>query len=252
MTRRRLFPVLLLSLALTAAACDDSSQSGNGGDGGGTGGPPGSVPANVFPGIWPLASQAEVDAYTAAGETKYSDPVETARAFADDYVGMDDPVTIGSASTTKDAQEVKVGFRNGEGGTPLPDPKATMSVFLKGVGAGGGAPFTVVSARSPEIVVSSPADFATITPPVRVAGAASAFEGNVEVEVREDGQVSGKALGVGNVSGSGDAQLGPFDNNIFFKVPTKPAGAVVLFERSAASGQGILRATAVRVVFGAA
>ena len=247
MTRRRLLPVLLLTVALVGAACSDSSKSGDGKSA--AVGPPASAPANVFPGIWPLASQADVDAYAAAGETKYTDPVETARAFAAEYVGMTDPVTIGPASANQGAQEVKVGFRSGEGGTPLPDPKATMRVFLRGVGSNGGPPFTVVSARSPEIVVSSPADYATVASPVRVAGAASAFEGNIEVEIREDGQVAGKALGVGNVAGAGDGKLGPFDNNIFFKAPTKPAGSVLLYETSVASGQGILRATAVRVAF---
>ena len=72
------------------------------------------------------------------------------------------------------------------------------------------------------------------------------------MEVREDGQVTGKALGVGNVAGAGEGKLGSFDNGIYFKAPTRTAGAVVLLETSTASGQGITRATVVRVTFGAA
>ena len=71
----------------------------------------------------------------------------------------------------------------------------------------------------------------------------------MEVEVREDGQLTGKALGVGNVAGSGDVKLGAFDNGIYFKTPTRTAGAVVLLESSSAAGPGIARATVVRVTF---
>lgn len=36
----------------------------------------------ILPGIWPLHTVAEREAYLAAGETRYDDPVEVARAFA--------------------------------------------------------------------------------------------------------------------------------------------------------------------------
>ena len=247
MSRRRFVPALLLALALTAAACSDSKS----GDGDASPAkPPDSAPENVFPGLWPFTSQGEVDAYVSAKESKYGDPVETAKAFAKDYVGMTSPVNVGKASSNKGTQEVKIGVGTGEGDAPVADPKPTMSVFLRGVGPGGGAPYAVVSSRSAEIVVSAPEDYASITSPVRVAGAASALEGNVGVEVREDGQVTGKALGVGNVAGSGEGKLGSFDNGIYFKAPTRTAGAVVLLETSTATGQGITRATVVRVTFG--
>ncbi len=248
MTRRRILPVLLLALALTAAACSDSKPK----DGDASPAePPDSAPENVFPALWPFTSQGEVDAYLSAKETKYGDPVETAKGFAKDYLGMKSPVGIGKASSNKGTQEVKIGVGAAEGEAPAPDPTPTMSVFLRGVGPDGGAPYGVVASKSAEIVVSAPEDYATITSPVRVAGAASAVEGNVEVEVREDGQVTGKALGVGNVAGAGEGKLGPFDNGIYFKTPTKTAGAVVLLETSSAAGQGVSRATVVRVTFGA-
>jgi hypothetical protein len=233
-------------LALTAAACSGSKSKG--GDAA-SASPPSSAPADMFPAVWPFTSQGEVDAYVSAKESKYGDPVQTATAFAKEYLGMTSPAAIGKASSNKGTQEVKIGVGAGEGGEPVPDPKPTMSVFLKGLGSGGGAPYGVVGSKSAEIVVSSPADYAKVTSPVRVAGAASAVEGNVEVEVREDGQVTGKALGVGNVAGAGDGKLGPFDNGIYFKTPTRTAGAVVLLETSAAAGQGISRATVVRVTF---
>ncbi len=247
MTRRRLLlPVLLLALLLTATACKDSSSPKTDAS---PASPPASAPPNVFPAIWPFTSQEELDAYVSANESKYGDPAATATAFAQEYVGMTAPVAIGNASSNKGTQEVKIGVGEDEAGAKVSDPKPTMSVFLKGLGGGGGAPFGVVGSRSAEIVLSSPEDYSTITSPVRVAGAASALEGNVEVEIREDGQLSGKALGVGNVAGAGEGKLGSFDNGIYFKEPTKTAGALLLLETSATAGPGITRATVVRVVF---
>jgi hypothetical protein len=245
-TRRRLFlPPLLLALLLTATACKDSSPKTDASPAK----PPESAPAGVFPAVWPFTSQGEVDAYVSANETKYGDAVATATAFAREYVGMTAPVAIGKASSNKGTQEVEIGVGEDEAGAQVPDPKPTMSVFLKGVGAGGAAPYGVVGSRSAEIVVSSPEDYAKIASPARVAGAASALEGNVEVEIREDGQLTGKALGVANVAGAGEGKLGSFDNGIYFKEPTKTAGAVLLLETSATAGPGITRATVIRVVF---
>jgi hypothetical protein len=78
---------------------------------------------------------------------------------------------------------------------------------------------------------------------VEVRGNALAFEGNVEVEVRADGQVG--ALGTGFVTGGGD-QMRPFSGSISFETPGAPFGALVLFTRSAENGQ-VWEATAFRV-----
>ena len=70
----------------------------------------------------------------------------------------------------------------------------------------------------------------------------------MNVEVREDGMLAGQFLGEGFVTGGG-GPAAPFSGTIAFTTPTKPGGAVVFFERSAADGQGVLRATVVRVAF---
>jgi hypothetical protein len=246
--RSRLVPalVLVLTVVTAASACSGSSS---GKDDAAPSQPPSSAPPEVFPAVWPFTSQGEVDAYLAAKESKYTDPEDTAVAFAKEYLGMTAAVAIGKASSNKGTREVKLGVGTGEGGAAVTDPKPSMGVFLKAVGPGGGPPYAVIGSKSVEIVLSSPADYAKVSSPVRVAGAASATEGKVEVEVREDGQVTGKALGVGNVAGAGDGKLGPFDNGIYFKTPTRTAGAVVLLETGSAAGQGITRATVVRVAF---
>ena len=51
--------------------------------------------AGLFDGIWPFSSQAEVDAYLAKGDSAFADPVATASAFAERYVGIAKPVTFG-------------------------------------------------------------------------------------------------------------------------------------------------------------
>ncbi len=203
----------------------------------------------TFAGIWPFATKAELDAYAAGPERTYRDPVATARDFATKYLGMDDPVDFPSRSTGPGTVEVPLGFRYGEGRTPAPNPQATFVVTLRQLGAQGpSGPWTVVGATSPNIVVATPKPLDKVGSPVRLTGQAHAFEGTVNVQVREDGMVAGQALGRGFVTGGGDA-LRPYSGDIAFRSPTKSAGAIVLTELSAADGQGILRAAVVKVRF---
>ena len=62
-----------------------------------------------------------------------------------------------------------------------------------------------------------------------VRGQAATFEGNVLVQVREDGMLDGANLGFGPVTGRGDGVLGDFAGDIAFDRP-EPAGAVVFPE----------------------
>jgi hypothetical protein len=146
--------------------------------------------------------------------------------------------------------EVQLGFTVGEGGAPIVDPQPTVSVFLIRVDAPGDHdPWTVVAATSPQIVVSAPLALDRVSSPVSARGAAATFEGNVEVQVRADGMPKDKYLGRGQVTGRGDGVLGDFTGEIPFDPPAQPAGAIVFLERSSADGQGVLRATVVRVAF---
>ncbi|MEA2827050.1 MAG: hypothetical protein QOG43_1489 [Actinomycetota bacterium] len=204
----------------------------------------------VFPGIWPFTSQAEMDGYLAGADRTFTSPVETAKAFGARYLGMASPAVFGSPTPAAGGRvEVKLGFTTGEGGTPIVDPQPTMSVFLMSGGADGDqGPWTVVGASSPQIVVSQPVALDRVTSPVAVRGQAATFEGNVLVEVREDGMLAGANLGSGPVTGRGDGVLGPFSGDIAFKPPSKPAGAILFSEKSALDGQTV-RATVVRVTF---
>ena len=205
----------------------------------------------VFPGIWPFTSQAEMDDYLSGADRTFTSPLETARLFGLRYLGMVSPATFGSPTPVAGGRvEVGLGFTTGEGGTPIVDPRPTMSVFLMAGDADGDqGPWTVVAATSPQIVVTRPAALDRVTSPVAVRGEAATFEGNVLVEVRADGMLAGADLGQGPVTGRGDGVLGPFAGEIAFGAPSKPAGAMVFQETSSADGVGVIRATVVRVAF---
>jgi hypothetical protein len=209
------------------------------------------VPDGGFRGIWPFTSRAEVDAYAAGTDRVYRDPSATARQFASEYLGMRAPASL-SITGTGSTREVGVGPRAGEGGGSQADPGITTLVSLEQLGPQGpSGPWSVVGARSPKIELESPAARSTISSPSVLVGRANVFEGTVTVRVKEDGMTQTQTLGQGFVTGSGDSsgELGPFRGEVTFRRPTKPGGAIILSEDSAADGQGVLRATVIRVFF---
>ena len=202
-----------------------------------------------FAGIWPFATKAELDAYAAGGDRAYRDPVATARDFATKYLGMDDPVNFAFRSTAAGSGEVPMGFRYGEGRTPVANPQPTLTVVLRQLGTQGSTgAWTVVEVTSPDIVVATPKALDKVSSPARLTGQAHTYEGNVTVHVREDGMLAGQSLGRGFVTGGGD-MLRPYSGDVSFRSPSRPAGAVVFSELSAADGQGLLRAAVVKVRF---
>jgi hypothetical protein len=208
-------------------------------------------PDTAFRGIWPFTSRAEVDAYAAGTDGVYRDPSSTARQFASQYLGMKAAASF-DITGTGPAREVGVGPQSGEGGQTRAAPKATTMVALEQLGPQGpSGPWSVVGARSAKIELEAPTARSTISSPVTLVGKANAFEGTVTVTVKEDAMSGNKTLGEGFVTGSGDSsgELGPFRGEVAFRRPTKPGGAIVLSEGSAAENQGVLRATVIRVFF---
>ena len=203
----------------------------------------------AFAGIWPFATKAELDAYAAGADRTYRDPVATAREFMTKYIGMDNPVDFPSRTTAPGQVEVPMGPRYAEGRTPLANPQARFGVIVRQLGEQGAAgPWTVTEVVAFNITVTTPAPLSRITSPVRLTGQAHAFEGNVNVQIREDGMLAGQALGKGFVTGGGDMKR-PYSGDITFRAPTKPGGAILYFELSAADGQNLLQVAAVKVRF---
>ena len=103
----------------------------------------------------------------------------------------------------------------------------------------------VLGAVTADIVVDAPAAGAGISSPVELRGSALAFEGTVDVDVRQDG--THEPLGAGFVTGGGDVAR-PFTGELTFSTPTERFGAVVFREFSEEDGR-VLDATVVRVAF---
>lgn len=194
--------------------------------------------------IWPITSQEDLDLHLASGSTEYDDAARTAEAFLKTYVGMNAPV-VGEASGESAGPGGRQVTFPATGVKAMAPPK--MDIVVAEVAPGG--PWTVISLRSENIVVDEPTAGSTARSPLHLRGKAAAYEGTVQVEVREDSQISGQRLGESFVTGRGDGVLGDFIGNIAFREPAKPAGAVVFLEASAEDGSPI-QATVVRVRFG--
>jgi hypothetical protein len=171
--------------------------------------------------VWPFA-----------GATTYADPVEAARSFATDYLGMTEPVVGEFRQGDSRSGEVEV--------RPVADGPATTVLVRQ---LSGADTWSVLGAATADIEVTDPAAGVEVRSPVELLGRALAFEGHVDVEVRQDG--SATPLGTGFVTGGGD-ELRPFEGSIAFDRPTEAFGAVVFLTRSGEDGR-VWQASVVRV-----
>ena len=183
--------------------------------------PPTTPPAgDTVTAVWPYAQSS----------TRYADPLAAARGFAVDYLGVANPTVGPFLAGDARSGEVQVG---------------RMTVFVRQLGTD--ATWWVLGSSAERIRLDTPTSLDVISSPVRVQGRSSAFEANVSVEIREDGNRF--PLGTGYVMGGAFADLEPFDGVVTFSDPAAlNAGAIVLFERSARDGS-IDSASVVRVLF---
>ena len=165
---------------------------------------------------------------------RYDDPVDAARAFAVDFVGFADPAV--GEFLQGDARSGEVEVR------PTADGPVT-TVFVRQLGPDG--TWWVIGSATANIATDSPRVGDAISSPVTVSGSALAFEGTVNVEIRQDGTT--QPLGTGVVTGGGDI-LRPFSGVIEFSTPTERYGAVVFLTRSERDGR-VWEAAVVRIRF---
>lgn len=171
------------------------------------------------------------------GPVTYDDPQDAARGFAVDLVGFTDPV-VG---------ELQEGdLRSGE--VPIrasSNAPATMvtTVLVRQLGDDN---WYVIGSTTPDIVVDDPIAGTAIDDPLLVSGQARAFEGTVQVAVYERGSTG--PLGEGFVTGSGDADLGPFSGEVRWENRVGGWG-VVIFSTSSAEDGSVQQATAIPVGF---
>ena len=155
---------------------------------------------------------------TEAGTVRFQDPVAAATAFATDYAGFVNPVV--GPYQAGDARSGEVEVRSTATGP-------VTTVFVRQLGTD--ASWWVLGAATPNITLSEPAWFASISSPVTLKGTSSAYEGTVSTQVREDD--NDQPLGEGFVTG-GSMGMGPFDGTLTFTTPTQGYGAVMLFTQS--------------------
>lgn len=165
---------------------------------------------------------------------RYDDPVDAARGFAVDFVGFTDPLVGEFARGDARSGEVQV--------RPTARGPAT-TVFVRQLGTDG--TWWVLGSVTANIAIDNPGSGDVIASPVAVSGNALAWEGVVDVEIRQDG--SRQPLGTGVVTGGGDT-MRPFAGEIGYSTPTADRGAVLFVSHSAMDGR-VWQATVVRVSF---
>jgi hypothetical protein len=163
--------------------------------------------------------------------TRFEAPVEAARSFATEFLGFTAPVLGPFMQGDSRSGEVEV------------RPRSNGPVSTIFVRQGGDDSWWVTGAANEDITLHDPEVMDEIRSPVRLRGTALAFEGTVQVHIREDGRR--EPIGVGFVTGGGQ-EPAAFEETIDFSTPSAPAGAIVLFTQSAEDGQ-VWQATVVRV-----
>ena len=176
--------------------------------------------------VWPFAS----------GSTRYSDPVAAAKGFAVTYLGFVNPL-VGSFKQG-DSRSGEVNVQPGKNG-------AVTTVFVRQLGSDNS--WWVLGAATAHLVISQPKALAAITSPVTIAGTSTAFEGTVNVEIRQDGTLAPLTTGI--AMGGANGTMAPFSKAFPFPAPSASAGAIVLLTRSARDGN-VSEASVQRVAFG--
>lgn len=180
-----------------------------------------------------------VDASTAVwpyveSDVRYTSPAGAAKAFATEFLKFESPV-FGE-------------FRAGDGRSGELEMRPRVNgpvttILIRQLNDGN---WWILGATTPNIQINEPAALASVASPVRLRGTSTAFEANVQTEVRQDG--STKSLGEGFVMGGSNGELGPFDGILAFEKPSAGHGAIVLYTSSAENGQ-VWEAAVVRVAF---
>jgi hypothetical protein len=180
--------------------------------------------SSTWTAVWPTASSS----------TRYGTPEEAARGFATDYLHIVDPV-VGPFQQGD--------FRSGEVPVQPSSTGPVTTVLVRQLGSDSS--WWVLGAGTAAIRLTDPAWNSLITSPVTLRGAAMAFEGTVQTQVREDG--NSKPLGEGFVTGG--MEMTPFSGSLVFSRASTKYGAVVLYTISAKDG-AVLEASVIRVRFG--
>jgi hypothetical protein len=192
---------------------------------------PTTAPTTTAPGavdtrtaVWP----------TAESDIRYDDPVEAASGFAT-FVGFLDPLVGEFMQGDSRSGEVEI--------RPTASGPVT-TVFVRQLEDGT---WWALGSATASIRLDTPGAGDTISTPIRLAGAANAFEGHVAVTILQDS--SATPVATGYVTGA-MGEMGPFDSTIAFsRPPTGRYGAIVMTTTSMEDGR-LWEAGVVRIRFG--
>ena len=170
------------------------------------------------------------------GTSRFDDPRQLVSAFATQYLAFDTDVVVGQFRQGDN--------RSGEVEVHPPGSTAITTILVRQVGDDS---WVVVAATTDSIRLDTPLARTRISSPQPLIGAASAYEGHVDVAVYADGQNA--PAGTTFVTGRGDGQLGDFRGQLTF---TRPEGAthglLVLTSANGDDGTSVA-AAAIRVRF---
>lgn len=167
--------------------------------------------------------------------TTYLDPVDAATAFAVELVGFIEPVVGEFAELDETSGEVGV--------RPSAEGPVTTVQLRRLAGA---ETWSVTGSSTAEILPTSPASGAEISAPVQLEGTSTAFEGTVQVSVRD---ADAQPLGAGFVTGGSMGEMGPFAESLGFDAPATTSGSIAFYTLSMEDGGGVLAAAVVPVRF---
>jgi hypothetical protein len=167
---------------------------------------------------------------------RYDEPVALVEAFATEVLGFDTDLRL-SEFQQGDSRSGEVVVSPAVG-----ERETTVAVRQLADGS-----WVVVGAQTPTIQVETPIARTRISSPQPLIGAASAFEGNVLVQLYADG--SNAPIGATNVLGRGDGVLGDYDGALTFTPPDGATHGLLVFSEASAEDGTTIAATALRVRF---
>lgn len=175
------------------------------------------------------------------GQPPALDPLDAARRFATDYLGIPQPAVAGCGPTA-----------------PAAPPTCTATVQPRGQGpttrvllAGAPGGWQVASAQADDIKISTPAPGAPTGAAVRVEGVSTAFEGTIAAEVRAADwtPATRHVIAATTFSGGANGVVAPLRGTVPLAddAPKGPA-VLVLTEPDASGGGAVIAATVIPII----
>jgi hypothetical protein len=153
---------------------------------------------------------------------RFDSPETVVRAFLTQYAGFTDPEVSDFQEGDSRSGEFEV-TRNGSGPVSV--------IFVRQL---DDDTWGVIGAEASEITTDEPEDDATVSSPVSLSGVGLAFEGTINVDIREQGRT--ESIGDGFVTAAGTPPAGPYSGSVEFTTPATETGAIMYREFSAEDG----------------